>query len=167
VALLTRITDAHIEDINQQWWAIAEQKFGTKFKVPTEEHSRHSSYLRALYCLQRWDGKGSPVSFLVYHNLPDDVIAEVVKIYCGLAVEEVDIETPVKRAAKWDAFLKWAADHVFEQFTTEQLTEESGFSYPTTLAYLQESPTFRKIKKGLWEIRDAKADRETQKNSNQ
>ena len=45
----------------------------------------------------------------------------------------------------------------------KQLTEQSGFSYQTTLKYLQETPTFRKLKKGLWEIRDAKADREAQK----
>jgi ATP-dependent exoDNAse (exonuclease V) beta subunit len=72
-------------------------------------------------------------------------------------VEEVRVE---KRADKWDAFLKWSTQHHFEQFTTEQLAEQSGFSYQTTLKYLQESPTFRKIKKGLWEVRDAKADRE-------
>jgi hypothetical protein len=38
--------------------------------------------------------------------------------------------------------------------------EQCGFSYPTTLKYVQESPVFRKVKKGLWEVRDAKADRQ-------
>ena len=168
MALITRITDAHIEDVNRQWWAIAEQKFGTKFKVPTEVHSRNSSYIRALYCLQRWDGKGSAVSYLVHYNLPDDVIAEVVKIYCGVELNAEDIleETKTeKRADKWDAFLRWSKGHLFEQFTTEQLAEECGFSYPTTLKYLQESPVFRKIKKGLWEIRDPKSDKEIDKAS--
>jgi hypothetical protein len=64
-----------------------------------------------------------------------------------------------KRADKYDALLEWAKDHLFEQFTTEELVEQSGFSYATTLKFLQESPTFRKIKKGLWEIRDPQADR--------
>ncbi len=68
-----------------------------------------------------------------------------------------------KRADKYDALLEWAKDHLFEQFTTEQIVEVSGFSYPTTLKFLQESPTFRKVKKGLWEVRDADADRKSEK----
>ena len=66
-------------------------------------------------------------------------------------------------ADKYDALLEWASDHLFEQFTTEQIVEISGFSYPTTLKFLQESPTFRKVKKGLWEVRDADADRKSEK----
>lgn len=69
-----------------------------------------------------------------------------------------------RRADKYDALLDWAKDHLFEQFTTDQLVEVSGFSYPTTLKFLQESPTFRKIKKGIWEIRDAEADKKAEKN---
>lgn len=72
---------------------------------------------------------------------------------------ESNVQALTKRADKYDALLEWAKDHLFEQFTTEQLVEISGFSYQTTLKFLQESPTFRKIKKGLWEIRDAQADR--------
>lgn len=68
-----------------------------------------------------------------------------------------------KRADKYDALLDWAKDHLFEQYTTEQLVEISGFSYPTTLKFLQDSPTFRKVKKGLWEIRDADSDRKLDK----
>ena len=68
-----------------------------------------------------------------------------------------------KRSDKYDALLAWASEHLFEQFTTEQIVEVSGFSYPTTLKFIQESPTFRKVKKGLWEIRDAEADRKSEK----
>lgn len=68
-----------------------------------------------------------------------------------------------KRSDKYDALLEWASDHLFEQFTTEQIVEVSGFSYQTTLKFLQESPTFRKVKKGLWEVRDADADRKAEK----
>lgn len=68
-----------------------------------------------------------------------------------------------KRSDKYDALLAWAKDRLFEQFTTEQIVEVSGFSYPTTLKFLQQSPTFRKIKKGLWEIRDPETDRKSEK----
>jgi hypothetical protein len=76
---------------------------------------------------------------------------------------ESNTSAPTKRADKYDALLEWAKDHLFEQFTTEQIVEVSGFSYPTTLKFLQESPTFRKVKKGLWEVRDADADRKSEK----
>ena len=76
---------------------------------------------------------------------------------------ESTMPAPAKRSDKYDALLDWAKDHLFEQFTTEQIVEVSGFSYQTTLKFLQESPTFRKVKKGLWEVRDADADRKSDK----
>lgn len=75
-----------------------------------------------------------------------------------------NVSAMTKRADKYDALLSWARDHVYEEFTTEELVEVSGFSYPTTLKFLQDSPTFRKVKKGLWEVRDAEADRVAEKN---
>jgi hypothetical protein len=85
--------------------------------------------------------------------------------YCDEIISEDDLLSPrPRRADKYDALLTWSKEHLFEQFTTDQLVEQSGFSYPTTLKFLQESPTFRKLKKGLWEIRDADADREAEKN---
>lgn len=76
---------------------------------------------------------------------------------------ESNVSALNKRSDKYDALLEWASDHLFEQFTTEQIVEVSGFSYPTTLKFLQESPTFRKVKKGLWEVRDAESDRKSEK----
>jgi hypothetical protein len=76
-------------------------------------------------------------------------------------MEEVVVKAE-KRSDKYDAFIDWSKAHLFEQYTTEQLVEISGFSYPTTLKFIQDSPVFRKIKKGLWEIRDPKADRQAE-----
>ena len=76
---------------------------------------------------------------------------------------ESNISSLNKRSDKYGALLAWASEHLFEQFTTEQIVEVSGFSYPTTLKFLQESPSFRKVKKGLWEVRDADADRKLEK----
>jgi hypothetical protein len=89
---------------------------------------------------------------------------EVVRDYCDLEIESVDdvVGKTEKRSDKYDAFTDWAKSHVFEQYTTEQLVEISSFSYPTALKFIQDSPVFRKIKKGLWEIRDPKADREAE-----
>jgi len=160
------ITESSIASIHNSRWADAIEEIGDKFTVPRDVSQGISDYTRALHVLHIWnrDGaKGSPIRTMFSYSLPDAVIAEVSNEYCGIQVDEdsvVDEVKTEKRADKWDAFLKWANQHHFEQYTTEQLMEQCGFSYPTTLKYVQDSPTFRKIKKGLWEIRDAKADRE-------
>jgi hypothetical protein len=160
------ISESIITDIHNSRWSEAIEKFGNKFAVPREVGQNISDYTRALWVLSIWnrDGaKGSPIRTMLSYSLPDAVIAEVSKEYCGIQVDEESVVDEVKtekRADKWDAFLKWANQHHFEQFTTEQLMEQCGFSYPTTLKYVQESPVFRKVKKGLWEVRDAKADRQ-------
>ena len=161
------ISESTITDIHTSRWAEAIDEFGDKFAVPREVAQGISDYTRALHVLQVWnrDGaKGSPIRTMLSYSLPDSVIAEVSSEYCGIQVDEESVVDEIKtekRADKWDTFLKWANQHHFEQYTTEQLMEQCGFSYPTTLKYVQESPTFRKIKKGLWEVRDAKADRQS------
>ena len=160
------ISESTITDIHASRWAEAIDEFGDKFAVPREVAQSISDYTRALSVLQVWnrDGaKGSPVRTMLSYSLPESVIADVSNEYCGIEVDEESVASEVKtekRADKWGAFLKWANQHHFEQYTTEQLMGQCGFSYPTTLKYVQESPTFRKIKKGLWEVRDAKTDRE-------
>jgi hypothetical protein len=112
-----------------------------------------------------WNGSGNPARYLSTYSVPTEVIADVVAEYCDEVIDTEELLTPrPRRADKYDAMLAWSKDHLFEQFTTEQLVEVSGFSYPTTLKFLQESPTFRKVKKGLWEVRDAEADKKAEKN---
>ena len=160
------VSDSSIDTLHKKMWDEAISQFGDAYRVPREVSQKISDFTRALHVLQVWEREknGNPVRTLISYGIPQSTISEVAPQYCGVklddeksVVEEVRSE---KRADKWDSFLKWANQHHFEQFTTEQLTEKSGFSYPTTLKYLQESPTFRKIKKGVWEVRDAKADRE-------
>ncbi len=161
------ITETTIKDIHRKMWDKAIEEHGDKFSVPSQVSQSISDHMRALWVLGVWnrDGaKGSPVRTMLSYSLPESVIADVSSEYCGIDVDEESVAGEVKtekRADKWDAFLKWANQHHFEQYTTEQLMEQCGFSYPTTLKYIQESPTFRKIKKGLWEVRDAKSDRQS------
>lgn len=160
------VSDNSVDSIHVKMWEEAVSEYGDAFSVPREVSQKISDFTRALHVLQVWEREknGSPVKMLISYGIPEATISEIAPQYCGVKLDEdksvVDEVRTEKRADKWDAFLKWANQHHFEQFTTEQLTEKSGFSYPTALKYLQESPTFRKIKKGTWEIRDAKADRE-------
>ena len=162
------ITDELIKSNHKELWDEAVSEHGNVFSVPNETASRISETLRALYTLQVWQRMGStgnPAKFLATYSINPEILIEVVRGYCSLeidSVEELTAKTE-KRSDKYDAFIDWSKAHLFEQYTTEQLVEISGFSYPTTLKFIQESPVFRKIKKGLWEIRDPKADRNADK----
>ena len=158
------ITIEHINAVHKSMWEDAIERHGDKFKVPSDEVNRISQQTRALYVLMGWNGTGSPARLLSSYSIPTDIITDLVAEYYDetVAVEELTTPRP-KRADKYDAMLDWARGHLFEQYTTEQLVEISGFSYPTTLKFLQDSPTFRKVKKGLWEVRDAVADKKADK----
>lgn len=159
------ITLEQINKLHKSLWDNAVEEYGEKYKVPFEVIHEMSQQTRALYVLQTWNGSGNPARYLATYSIPTDVITQIVAEYCNETVTEEELLTPrPRRADKYDALLDWAKGHLFEQFTTEQLMEVSGFSYQTTLKFIQESPTFRKIKKGLWEIRDADADKKAEKN---
>jgi hypothetical protein len=158
------ITLEQIKKLHTSLWDEAIEVYGDKFKVPFEVIQEMSQQTRALYVLQTWNGSGNPARYLATYSIPTEVITQVVAEYCNEIVSEDELMSPKpRRADKYDAFLDWTKDHLFEQFTTEQLEEVSGFSYATTLKFISESPTFRKIKKGLWEIRDAESDRKAEK----
>lgn len=55
------------------------------------------------------------------------------------------------RAEKYADFEEWATSHEGEQFSTQELSEKSGFSSQTMLKYLKTSAHFTKIKSGLYE----------------
>jgi hypothetical protein len=159
------VTAEQIKSLHDSLWNEAIDKYGDKYKVPFDVISEMSHQTRALYVLQTWNGSGSPARHLSTYSIPTEVITQIVAEYCDATVTEEEILAPrPRRADKYDALLDWAKEHFFEQFTTEQLMEVSGFSYQTTLKFIQESPAFRKIKKGLWEIRDVEADKKAEKN---
>ncbi len=162
------ITDEMIKSNHKKLWSEALAEFGEPFSVPHETITRINETLRAMYTLQVWQrtgGVGNPAKFMTTYSIYPEILMEVVRDYCSLEVESIDdvVGKSEKRSDKYDAFIDWSKAHIFEQYTTEQLVEISGFSYPTTLKFIQDSPSFRKIKKGLWEIRDPKADREAGK----
>ena len=79
---------------------------------------------------------------------------------------ETDTDEPSShtRSQRYTAFVNWARAHDGEQFTTEELVAQSGFSYQTTLKFIDSHPNFNKIKKGLYECRNDLLRRSTTKN---
>jgi hypothetical protein len=66
----------------------------------------------------------------------------------------------VKRVEKYQSIIDWTQEHLFEQVTPQQVMEVGDISYPTALKFIGERPDiFRKIKRGLYELRDPQADR--------
>jgi len=165
MALKISIKEADVDKKHHELWTDLEQEFGSKYRVPSEKQFEMSAYTRGMYCLMSWDGKGSPARYLASYSIDEKTIIKLVADFCGEEISEDDLSvTKEKRADKYDALVSYAKENIFRQCTTEELVEVGGFSYQTTLKYLQESPWYKKVKKGLWECRDAKADREAEKN---
>lgn len=61
------------------------------------------------------------------------------------------------RAEKYADFEEWSNEHEGEQFSTQELSEKSGFSSQTVLKYLKTSAHFTKVKSGWYECGQAQS----------
>lgn len=150
---MNKITDTLIEETNSNLWVQVKSKLGSEDKASIDDTIYIGEICRGLYVLQIWQREGqprSPESFLRSYSIQDSVIPELLEKYLG--VQPIDSKKSKNRKDLWGAFIVWAKLHGSEQFTTEQLVEVSGFSYPTTLEYIKISPYFKRIKKGLYEV---------------
>lgn len=116
------------------------------FRIPTELYVAASNRLRAV-AVAEINGGNLTRSLCSQYGLPPTIADEL-----GYTVGAS--EQPERRADRYKAFEKWASEHDSEQFTTAQLVEASGFSYQTTLRFIDSNLHFRKIKNGLYECRD-------------
>lgn len=97
-----------------------------------------------------------------YYMINPDHAAEVL----GLEAEPLTTATPTRkrRIDKHKAGEQYALAHVFEHITAQQLADSIGVSLPTAYKVIEDRPDyFRKIKRGVWECRDAQADRKAEK----
>lgn len=73
-------------------------------------------------------------------------------------------ERKQKISDKYSTIYSYVDDHIFEQVTPAQIAKIGGVSHSTALKVIESRPDmFRKIKRGLYELRDAQADRKAQK----
>jgi hypothetical protein len=74
------------------------------------------------------------------------------------------LEKKEKRADKYEAILKWCSENVFTETTCEEIAQIGSISYPTALKFIKDRPDlFRKNRRGVYEVRDPKSDREAEK----
>lgn len=136
------------------------EEYGNASSIPRDDKFEAGEKLRAAYCI---------------HANPGVPTAQVMKQY---AVDQrvwhyfVDGEVEQKqykrmsRAEKVESVHKWAASNVGKQITLQSLIEESDIAYSMAKKITEDRPDiFRKVKRGLFEIRDPKADREADKTS--
>lgn len=72
-------------------------------------------------------------------------------------------ESAAKREG-WGDLMTYCRDNVYESVTATDLTDACGLSIPTIRKFITDRPDiFRKIQRGLWEIRDPESDRKLSK----
>lgn len=135
------------------------EQHGTATAVPRDEWHALAEILRASYAI---------------HANPDMPVAQVLRTYAvdprvwSAFVDEKTIEEKLEkrlsRAEKVDSVLKWAAENVGKQITIDQFRQECDIAGSMAKKLTEDRPDiFRKVKRGLFEIRDPKADREADK----
>jgi hypothetical protein len=161
----TQITAEAIKQKMFSEWSDASSEYEDKWLIPSDQRFSLGEYERAMHVLLMWKNegeKGNPIRILRSYGVMENTIIRVISDWCDMTISEEDLSEAKteKRADKYNAFIDWTKDKIGQQYTTDALVAEAGFSYITVLKFLGDSPHFRKIKKGLWEIRDPKADRE-------
>lgn len=161
----TQITAEAIKQKMFSAWSDACSEYEDKWLIPSDQRFQLGEYERAMHVLLMWRNegeKGNPIRTLRSYGVMENTIVQTISDWCDMTITEDDLSEvkTEKRADKYNSFIDWTKDKIGQQFTTDALVAEAGFSYITVLKFLGESQHFRKIKKGLWEIRDPKADRE-------
>jgi hypothetical protein len=68
------------------------------------------------------------------------------------------------RKEAWSGLAEYCRDNVFLSVTISNLQKVSGLSVPTIRKFIKDrTDLFRKLQRGVWEIRDPKSDRSAQK----
>ena len=165
MALKRKLDQEVIDSIHHKEWEKLREKYGSPdgsfpWPMPGTPYRTKVDLIherdRAMHVLLAWHnrgGEGSAARFLTKYALRLGTADWVLKKFC----EEEDAILPDKtgnRKTQYRDFERWAAEHMFEQFTTAELAEQSGFSQATVLKYVRTSPYFSKVKKGLYEARD-------------
>jgi hypothetical protein len=131
-------------------------EYGNPSEVPTEEQYLAGERLRAGYALIANPSTNPTEVFKTY---------SIDRRVWGFYLSEVPEESAIfskrqKRTDKYQSIIDWTQEHLFEQVTANTIMEIGEISYPTALKFIGDRPDiFRKLKRGLYELRDPKADR--------
>lgn len=148
-----------INRMHAEAWAEAAEKYGSKFDVPESVRFTISERTRARMILLKDPDPGvSKAAHLTKYGVGPDFVKEI------LGSADVEVQRKETIAQKEKKLMTWCLQHVGAQISPETLVEESGFSRSKCLTFIQDNVgMFFQVKRGLYEIRDPKAEREKAK----
>lgn len=130
------------------------EEYGTASLVPRTLWWRASDICRAKTVLAMNTENRDRVGLLRHYSIP----ASVIETLTGDTVAPVERRKRISE--KYRDIERWCAEHTLEQVTPEQIAEIGDISTGTATTFMKERVhLFRKVKRGLYEIRDPKADR--------
>lgn len=129
-------------------------KYGTATLIPRDEWYAQSERLRAAYCLYTNPDLTPQQVFKAYsvdqRVWPHFIDGEIVNSF----------EKRVSRSEKIQSVLNWAAENVGEQVDLEKVQQANDIAYTMAKKITDDRPdVFRRVKRGIFEIRDPDADR--------
>jgi hypothetical protein len=145
------MNESEINAEHRAAWHEAATQYGSVYEVPEDVSFEISERWRARHCMLA-NPDDHPTKVMRDYNIATNVAKEFV---CEGWV------APVKRQDKMKQFFDWCNEHVGEQITAQQLADIHDFSPATAAARIRDNiGIFAKLKKGLYEIRDPKAERQ-------
>lgn len=149
------------EFIDKKWhemWDEAESAHGLPTDVPPSVRDEMSERLRALWVAHYWQqGKitGSLHGAMNSHSIAEKAylwVADACGERSSRAEKTSAPQKATKRKDRWDSFVRQIRGESGKEFTTEELVNLSGFSYPATLSFVKNNPLFVHVKKGVWKV---------------
>lgn len=136
------------------------EKYGNYTNIPFDETFLINEELRALYCFNASPNL-SKIEALKHYSIDRRIWNLFIE---GITEDHLAISKKPKRTDKYDSIIEWTEEHLFEQITPQTIMEVGEISYPTAIKFINDRPDiFRKVKRGLYEVRDPKADRKAEK----
>ena len=151
-----RLTTA---EANEQYKTAIERlhkEHGSWGGIPRDLWREASEIMRLHHTINVFEGKISP-QILSQYMFSESIISKVNPDFSGF-------EPKQKRSEKYATAYEWLDKNAGSTVTTNDFAEVAEVSYPTALKFIENNPQyFRKIKRGQYQVRDPKAEREADK----
>lgn len=128
-------------------------QYGGATYIPKDAVWALQEQLRAHYILTA-NPDGNAATTLRQYGVPIGIIEKV------LGEAPTEHQRRQKRSDKYQTIIDWCLEHPLEQTSAEALAQIGDVSYPTALKFINDRiDLFRKIKRGVYEVRDVKTER--------
>lgn len=151
-----------IDEINRLYkedWEAARSEYGAG-KIPWEVQQHICERQRARYVMHTvaLDSGTTMLAHMKRYAIWGNVIKEM------LGVDEISTPRRETLNEKHNKMVAWCLENVGRQITPDDLAEQSGFSRSKCLQFMKDNVgMFHPLKRGLYELRDPKVEKEREK----